>query len=104
LVVFILREVNGRYNSSKNAIERAEFLEEMYKVKAKAYQCQITERDSVRETIDTIIKDFGKIDVMIINHGVPATSSLLDSSDDEWFKVINIDLNGAFYVAKVSVY
>jgi NAD(P)-dependent dehydrogenase (short-subunit alcohol dehydrogenase family) len=38
---------------------------------------------------------------MIINHGVPATSSLLDSSDDEWFKVINIDLNGAFYVAKV---
>jgi NAD(P)-dependent dehydrogenase (short-subunit alcohol dehydrogenase family) len=41
---------------------------------------------------------------MIINHGVPATSSLLESSDEDWMKVINIDLNGAFYVAKVATY
>jgi NADP-dependent 3-hydroxy acid dehydrogenase YdfG len=82
-------------------VERAEFLEKTYNVKAKAYQCQVTDKDSVRETISTIIKEFGKIDSMIVNHGIPSQSSILDGTYDDWKKVIDIDLNGAFYVAKV---
>jgi sorbose reductase len=92
-----------RYNSSKKAVERAEFLEKTYHVKAKAYQCQVTDKDSVNETIQTIIKEFGKIDSMIVNHGIPSQSSVLDGSYDDWKKVIDIDLNGGFYVAKVPL-
>jgi len=76
-------------------------LEKTYNVKAKAYQCQITDKDAVRKTIEEIIKDFGQIDSMIVNHGVPSTSSILDGSYDDWKKIIDIDLNGSFYVAKV---
>jgi hypothetical protein len=93
---------NGRYNSSKKAVDRASFLEKTYNVKAKAYQCQITDPDAVRGTISTIIKEFGKIDSMIVNHGIPSQASILDGSYDDWKKVIDIDLNGSFYVAKVS--
>jgi len=76
-------------------------LEKTYNVKAKAYQCQITDKDAVRKTIEEIIKDFGKIDSMVVNHGVPSTSSILDGSYDDWKRIIDIDLNGSFYVAKV---
>jgi hypothetical protein len=39
---------------------------------------------------------------MIVNHGIPSQSSILDGSYDDWKKVIDTDLNGSFYVAKVS--
>jgi NAD(P)-dependent dehydrogenase (short-subunit alcohol dehydrogenase family) len=93
---------NSRYNSSKKAADRASFLEKTYNVKAKAYQCQITDPKAVRGTVSTIIKEFGKIDSMIVNHGIPSQASILDGSYDDWKKVIDIDLNGSFYVAKVS--
>lgn len=94
---------NFRYNSSKKAVERASFLEKTYNVKAKAYQCQVTDKEAVRETIGTIIKEFGKIDCMVVNHGIPSQASILDSSYDDWKKVMDIDLNGAYYVAKVTL-
>lgn len=77
-------------------------MEENYKIKAKAYQCQVTDKDAVRETIATIIEEFGKIDCMIVNHGIPSQASILDGSYDDWKKVMDIDLNGSFYVAKVD--
>jgi len=40
---------------------------------------------------------------MIVNHGIPSQASILDSSYDDWKKVMDIDLNGAYYVAKVTL-
>jgi NADP-dependent 3-hydroxy acid dehydrogenase YdfG len=88
---------------SKKAVDRVSFLEKTYNVKAKAYQCQITDKDAVRKTIEIVIKEFGQIDSMIVNHGVSSTSSILDGSHDDWKRIIDIDLNGAFYVTKVTI-
>jgi sorbose reductase len=91
-----------RYNSSKKAEERAEFLEKTYNVKSKAYQCQITDPEHVRQTVSKVVEDFGQIDSMIVNHGIPSQSSVLEGSYDDWKKVVDINYNGSFYVAKVT--
>jgi sorbose reductase len=80
----------------KNAKE----LSEKYGVKSKSYKCNIGNYDDVKAFVDTVIKDFGKIDVFIANAGATADSGILDGSVDAWNHVIQVDLNGTFHCAK----
>jgi sorbose reductase len=80
----------------KNAKE----LSEKYGVKSKAYRCNIGNYDDVKAFVDTVIKEFGKIDVFIANAGATADSGILDGSVEAWNHVIQVDLNGTFHCAK----
>jgi sorbose reductase len=80
----------------KNAKE----LSEKYGIKSKAYKCNIGNYDDVKAFVDSVIKEFGKIDVFIANAGATADSGILDGSVDAWNHVIQVDLNGTFHCAK----
>jgi sorbose reductase len=80
----------------KNAKELAA----TYGVKVKAYKLDIGTYDAVSSFVDTVIKDFGKIDAFIANAGRTADSGILDGSVEKWNEVIHTDLNGVFHCAK----
>ena len=80
--------------------QNAKELSEKYGVKSKAYKCNIGNYDDVKAFVDTVIKEFGKIDVFIANAGATADSGILDGSVDAWNHVIQVDLNGTFHCAK----
>lgn len=80
----------------KNAKE----LSEKYKVKAKAYKCDIGDYASVEKLVADVIKEFGKVDAFIANAGRTADSGILDGSVQKWNDVIQTDLNGTFHCAK----
>jgi sorbose reductase len=89
------------YSSRPEGGERnAKELSEKYGVKSKAYKCNIGNYDDVKAFVDTVIKEFGKIDVFIANAGATADSGILDGSVDAWNHVIQVDLNGTFHCAK----
>jgi sorbose reductase len=89
------------YSSRAEGGERnAKELSEKYGVKSKAYKCNIGNYDDVKAFVDTVIKEFGKIDVFIANAGATADSGILDGSVDAWNHVIQVDLNGTFHCAK----
>lgn len=89
------------YNSH-NADHKAKALADKYGVRAKAYKVQVTDSNDVEKAILAAEKDFGKIDIFVANAGVPWTAgALIDPPNhDEWNKVMNLDLNGAYYCAK----
>ncbi|KAG5360056.1 putative NADP-dependent mannitol dehydrogenase [Yarrowia sp. B02] len=91
------------YNS-KPADAKAEYLSKTYGVKSKAYKCLVTDDEQVKNTIQTIEKDFGKIDIFIANAGIPWTAGpMIDVPDNkEWDKVVNLDLTGSYYCAKYA--
>lgn len=80
----------------KNAKE----LSEKYGIKSKAYKCNIGNYDDVKKFVDTVIKDYGKIDVFIANAGATADSGILDGTVEAWNHVIQVDLTGTFHCAK----
>jgi len=89
------------YNSSKLAVGRAEEVAKTYGVKTKAYQVQVTSHEAVDQAVSQVVADFGgKLDVCVINHGIPSQTSVLDGGLKEWDKVVNINYNGSFYVAR----
>jgi sorbose reductase len=69
-------------------------------VKSKAYKCNVGDFKNVEELIDNVIKDFGKVDVLIANAGRTANNGILDSSVEDWNEVIGTDLTGVYHCAK----
>lgn len=90
------------YNSSKKTHEMAEDVARTYGVKCRAYQCSVADADAVWATVAQVVADFGRLDVMIANAGIPATAPALKQPLSDWHKVMDTDLNGAYYCAKAA--
>lgn len=90
------------YGNNTAAIDIAKELEEKYKVKAKAYKVNVREWEQVDNGVKEVIKDFGHLDVMIANAGIPATAGLLKLTFEEWNNVVQTDYNGVFYCARAA--
>lgn len=90
------------YFRNPAAIETAKAIEEKYKVKSKAYQVDVRDWDSVNKAVDEVVKDFGHLDVMIANAGIPAHSSILDLTFEQWNDLVHTDYNGVFYCARAA--
>nr|AGJ03541.1 recombinant KRED [synthetic construct]AHZ34231.1 carbonyl reductase SyS1 [synthetic construct]BAB21578.1 carbonyl reductase S1 [Starmerella magnoliae] len=89
------------YNSH-DATGKAEALAKKYGVKVKAYKANVSSSDAVKQTIEQQIKDFGHLDIVVANAGIPWTKgAYIDQDDDKHFdQVVDVDLKGVGYVAK----
>ncbi|HEY9009426.1 MAG TPA: SDR family NAD(P)-dependent oxidoreductase [Devosia sp.] len=66
---------------------------------ASSVAVNITDYDAVKDAVAKVEGDFGKLDILVHSAGIAGKNAPLDEYDlDEWRRVIDIDLNGAFYV------
>jgi 3-oxoacyl-[acyl-carrier protein] reductase len=56
-------------------------------------------KNLVRATIDR----FGRIDILVNNAGVMVTKSVMDTTEDEWDRTIDVNLKGAYLCSKEVV-
>jgi sorbose reductase len=79
------------YYKATNTDKLAATLTRDFGVRAKAYQCDVAEYDQVKTSVDAVVKDFGKLDVMIANAGIPSKAGGLDDRLEDWHRVVNVD-------------
>ena len=63
---------------------------------ASFYTCDVSSLDAFQNTIKEIEENHGSVDILVNNAGVCKDKLIMRMSEDEWNKVININLNGAF--------
>ena len=68
-----------------------------------AVPCDVTDEDQVQRLIGTAVARFGRIDVMINNAGLGGTRSVLEMTDEEWSRVLDITLNGTFRCTRAAL-
>lgn len=68
-----------------------------------AIPCDVTQEDQVQALVDGAVDHFGRIDVMINNAGLGGTKSVIDMTDDEWSRVLDITLNGTFRCTRAAL-
>lgn len=82
------------YNSNSEAVNKAKALADRTGRQVRAYQCGITSYEKVKETVDQVVKDFGRLDVFVANSGVAYAGGILDMPVDEWHKLTDVNYNG----------
>jgi NAD(P)-dependent dehydrogenase (short-subunit alcohol dehydrogenase family) len=60
----------------------------------------VTDSESVRRAVEQTETELGPIDILVNNAGVAVTRAALDQPEEEWQRVIDTDLSGAWRVAR----
>ena len=88
------------YNSSSSSAQVLEDHLKTFGVKAKAYQSDASDFEQAQHLANDIMNDFGSIDVLINNAGVTKDSLLMRMSEEDFNKVIQVNLNSVFNLTK----
>ena len=65
--------------------------------------CDVTQQDQVDRLIATTVEAHGRIDVMVNNAGLGGTAELVDMTDDQWMRVLDVTLNGTFRCTRAAL-
>jgi len=68
-----------------------------------AQPCDVTDEAQVQALTRCAARHFGRIDVMINNAGLGGTGSVLDLTDEQWLKVLDVTLNGTFRCTRAAL-
>ena len=69
----------------------------------KVKKFDISEHSRIEEFIDNVVLELGGLDVLINNAGTNVDNLSLRMKDDEWKKVIDINLTSTFFLSKHSI-
>jgi NAD(P)-dependent dehydrogenase (short-subunit alcohol dehydrogenase family) len=67
------------------------------------HQGNIASYDDCARTVSEVIERHGRLDILVNNAGITNDMPMLKMSAEDWTKVINVNLNGAFYMSKPSL-
>jgi NAD(P)-dependent dehydrogenase (short-subunit alcohol dehydrogenase family) len=65
-------------------------------VDALALKCNVTEKANIDEIVKTIVKKWGRIDILVASAGIYTGTPLADVSKEQWQRAIDINLTGVF--------
>lgn len=67
------------------------------------YQADVSKTAVVEEVIQQILKDLGKIDILVNNAGITADQLLMKMTEDEWDRVLSINLKSCYNTCKAVI-
>ncbi|MGA2663498.1 MAG: SDR family NAD(P)-dependent oxidoreductase [Nitrososphaerales archaeon] len=67
---------------------------------SRSYRADVTSASEVREMVDRIEADLDCVDVLVNNAGIALPTGTLDISEQEWDRVLSVNLKGAFLVSQ----
>lgn len=88
-------------NSNEKAQNLKQELEKEYNIKVLPIQTDISNEIAIKNMVDTAIKEFGKIDVLVNNAGIVIDKEFEDRTVEEWKKTLDINLIAPFVLTKL---
>ena len=95
-----INEDDFEYNNEKDAYQLKSLVEEKYKVKALVVETDVSCEDEVKNCINIIINNFGRIDVLVNCAGIVFDRNIYDATVAEFENTIKVNVLGAFIVSR----
>ena len=88
--------------TSRNRESLAPFCREIEAMgrRALALELDVREQDSIQRMADAAVERYGKVDILVNNAGCNVRKRALDVTWDDWNRVLDTNLRGAFFVAQ----
>lgn len=68
--------------------------------KAEAYPCDVSDFHASEEMVKHILKEYGKVDILINNAGITRDGLLMRMSEEDFDRVLAINLKGSFHMIR----
>ncbi|WOK06799.1 3-oxoacyl-[acyl-carrier-protein] reductase [Imperialibacter roseus] len=88
-----------------SSVEKGQALEKELSAKgvtAKGYRSDASDFQAAEELINAVVTDFGRLDVLVNNAGITADTLLMRMSEEQWDKVIQVNLKSCFNTVKAA--
>jgi len=70
---------------------------------ASIHQGNIGSAEDCRRSIADVIEKHGRLDILVNNAGITADKPVLKMEDEDWNKVLAVNLSGAFFMSKAAL-
>ncbi|MBI3660473.1 3-oxoacyl-ACP reductase FabG [Candidatus Acetothermia bacterium] len=68
--------------------------------RAFALRADISDYRQVQQMVERVVADLGSVHILVNNAGASQKATLLNLEPQDWLRLVNINLSGAFYCAK----
>jgi glucose 1-dehydrogenase len=65
-------------------------------------EADVSKVNDLQTLVDAAVKQFGRLDIMVNNAGVETRTSVLDTTEEQYTKVLDINLKSAFFGTQVA--
>src|SRR5437763_10267792 len=67
------------------------------------HQGNVGDWDDCQRVINEVIDEHGRLDILVNNAGVTVDKPVWKMSQDDWHKVLRVNLSGGFYMSKPAI-
>src|SRR5215203_4557306 len=67
-----------------------------------ALHCDVSDAKAVAVAMETVGRRFGRLDALVNNAGIAVFTPLLDTSDEDWDRILAVNLSGPFLCTKAA--
>lgn len=88
-----------------SSVEKGEALAkelEQFGIKAKGYRSDASNYEAAQELVNSVVEEFGSLDVLINNAGITRDNLLMRMSEEHWDEIMNINLKSCFNTVKAA--
>lgn len=90
------------YNQNEDSGKKVELECKNYGVKTLLVRADLSNEDDIKNMIDKIINEFGKIDIIVNNAAIEINSDFKEKTKETFKKVLDVNLIGTFLVTKYA--
>ena len=92
--------VAAGYHSGKQRADALSAELRDFGVATSTHQGNVGSADDCRRTVGEVIDCHGRLDILINNAGITSDKTVLNLTDEDWYKVLAVNLSGAFFMSQ----
>jgi len=88
---------------ARRLAESAEELAKLVGARPAHHPCDVTREEDVRALVAAAIRELGHVDVLVNNAGLGGFAPLVEMTDEQWQKVLDVTLTGTFRMTRAML-
>ena len=88
------------YNNSEEAAKQIQKELQEENIKIEIFKADVSKREEVKKLVKFALDKFKNIDVLINNAGIDQIKPFMDITDEDWNKMLEVNLNSVFYCSQ----
>jgi NAD(P)-dependent dehydrogenase (short-subunit alcohol dehydrogenase family) len=90
----------GFSGNVERAKQFAQDFEARFSTPVSTHRGNVANPDDCRRVVNEVLEQHGRLDILVNNAGITIDKTILKLTDDDWHKVLNVNLSGAFFLSQ----